>query len=185
MTLTDGEFLRCSGLQGAEPGNGVGAGPGKKALAAAAHPSKWQAQINSGFDALIGYASSELDRSKEVRRKSCDSSSHGGGGGGVSGGAGGGGALTPPSAGSNGGGGGGDSPSGSAGTVHAARSKSARAGASVSAASSAPESVLRAALSGACLFLLAAPSIFRVKSLQPCGFLGTAEHGSSNSNRVA
>ena len=30
----------------------------------------WQAQISSGFDALIGFASSELDRSKEHRRRS-------------------------------------------------------------------------------------------------------------------
>ncbi len=35
--------------------------------------NKWQAQISSGFDALLGFASSELDRSKEMRRKSVDS----------------------------------------------------------------------------------------------------------------
>ncbi|XP_064625408.1 histone-lysine N-methyltransferase, H3 lysine-79 specific-like isoform X1 [Lineus longissimus] len=33
---------------------------------------KWQAQISSGFDALMALASSELDRNKELRRKSSE-----------------------------------------------------------------------------------------------------------------
>ena len=34
---------------------------------------KWQAQISSGFDALVALASSELDRSKQIRRQSATS----------------------------------------------------------------------------------------------------------------
>ena len=34
---------------------------------------KWQAQVSSGFEALLGMASSELDRTKEVRRQSMES----------------------------------------------------------------------------------------------------------------
>ncbi|KAL5016381.1 hypothetical protein ScPMuIL_005970 [Solemya velum] len=33
---------------------------------------KWQAQISSRFDALVAFASSELDQNRESRRKSCD-----------------------------------------------------------------------------------------------------------------
>ena len=93
-----------------------GAAVGKKG----ANPNKWQAQISSGFDALIGFASSELDRSKEMRRKSVDSNerspSHGGYG-------------SDPS------------------TVQGIRNKNGRAGMHA-VGSSAPESALRAALSG-------------------------------------
>lgn len=34
--------------------------------------NSWQKQISSGFDSLINFASSELDRSKEIRRKSME-----------------------------------------------------------------------------------------------------------------
>ena len=34
--------------------------------------NNWQKQISSGFDSLISFASSELDRSKEIRRKSME-----------------------------------------------------------------------------------------------------------------
>ena len=35
---------------------------------------KWQAQVSSGFEALLGLASSELDRTKEVKRQSLEAS---------------------------------------------------------------------------------------------------------------
>ena len=94
-----------------------GAAGGKKG----ANPNKWQAQISSGFDALIGFASSELDRSKEMRRKSVDSNerspSHGGYG-------------SDPS------------------TVQGIRNKNGGRAGMHAVGSSAPESALRAALSG-------------------------------------
>lgn len=111
-----------------------------------ANPNKWQAQISSGFDALIGFASSELDRSKEMRRKSVDSSdrspSHGGVGTGSFG------SEAPPattaSMGVSAGPGGGRnkngrSPSGGGGSS---------SGGMAVGSTSAPESALRAALSG-------------------------------------
>ena len=41
---------------------------------------KWNTQISAGFDALLGFASTELDRNKEIRRKSSDVEGRGGGG---------------------------------------------------------------------------------------------------------
>ena len=46
------------------------AGVSKPKTHESATPDKnWQAQINTGFDALVAFASSELDRSRELKRK--------------------------------------------------------------------------------------------------------------------
>ncbi|XP_041356679.1 histone-lysine N-methyltransferase, H3 lysine-79 specific-like isoform X1 [Gigantopelta aegis] len=56
----------------AAPGTSSSGGSKTKTHESTSPDKKWQAQINSGFDALVAFASSELDRSRELKRKTSD-----------------------------------------------------------------------------------------------------------------